>query len=71
VFFQSLILILLFLRFSVFSLFIFYVSFEFLFIFMFIFLLGWGYSPERRQASFYMVFYTLVVSFPLLVYLLL
>lgn len=38
---------------------------------MFIFLLGWGYSPERRQASLYMIFYTLVVSFPLLVYLLL
>jgi NADH-ubiquinone oxidoreductase chain 4 len=36
---------------------------------MFIFLLGWGYRPERFQGSFYMVFYTLVVSFPFLVYL--
>jgi len=63
-------MVLLFLRFSVSSLFIFYVSFEFLFLFMFVFLLGWGYRPERRQASLYMIFYTLVVSFPLLVYIL-
>jgi len=60
---------LLFLRFSFPNLFIFYVSFEFIFLVMFIFLLGWGYSPERRQASFYMVFYTLVVSFPFLIFL--
>jgi len=48
---------------------VFYVSFEFIFLVMFVFLLGWGYRPERRQASFYMVFYTLVVSFPFLVFL--
>jgi len=36
---------------------------------MFFFLIRWGYSPERVQASFYMVFYTLVVSFPFLVFL--
>jgi len=35
---------------------------------MFIFLMSWGYSPERVEASFYMVFYTIVVSFPFLVY---
>jgi len=35
---------------------------------MFVFLLGWGYRMERLQASFYMVFYTLVVSFPFLVF---
>jgi NADH-ubiquinone oxidoreductase chain 4 len=37
--------------------------------FIFLFVLSWGYSPERLQASFYMVFYTVVVSFPFLVYL--
>jgi NADH-ubiquinone oxidoreductase chain 4 len=36
---------------------------------MFVFLMSWGYSPERLEASFYMVFYTIVVSFPFLVYL--
>jgi NADH-ubiquinone oxidoreductase chain 4 len=69
VFFLTLIFFLLFVRFSSLSVFVFYVSFEFIFLVMFVFLLGWGYSPERRQASFYMVFYTLVVSFPFLVFL--
>nr|SPC34976.1 NADH dehydrogenase subunit 4 [Paraleius leontonychus] len=54
--------------FSCFSLLVFYFSFEFLFLLMFFFLLSWGYSPERLQASFYMIFYTIVVSFPFLVY---
>jgi len=54
--------------FSFLSYVVFYLSFEFIFIIIFVFLLGWGYSPERLQASFYMVFYTLVVSFPFLSY---
>jgi hypothetical protein len=65
----GLMFLLLFVRFSTFRVVIFYVRFEFVFLIMFIFLLGWGYRPERFQASFYMVFYTLVVSFPFLVYL--
>jgi len=56
-------------RFSSLSFLVFYVSFEFVFVLMFIFVLGWGYRTERLQASFYMIFYTLVVSFPFLVYL--
>jgi NADH-ubiquinone oxidoreductase chain 4 len=36
---------------------------------MFFFLVFWGYRPERLQASFYMVFYTLLVSLPFLVFL--
>lgn len=55
-------------RFSCFRFLLFYFSFEFLFLLMFIFLLSWGYRPERLQASFYMIFYTIVVSFPFLVY---
>jgi len=35
---------------------------------MFLFVLGWGYSPERVQASFYMIFYTLLVSLPFFCY---
>jgi len=61
--------LLLFVSFSTLRVIVFYVRFEFVFLIMFVFLLGWGYRPERFQASFYMVFYTLVVSFPFLVYL--
>lgn len=57
-----------FLSFVVFNIFVFYVFFEFVFVLMFFFVLNWGYSPERVQASFYMVFYTMVVSFPFLVF---
>jgi NADH-ubiquinone oxidoreductase chain 4 len=63
----TLIFFLLFVRFSSLNLVVFYVSFEFIFLVMFVFLLGWGYRPERRQASFYIVFYTLLVSFPFFV----
>jgi len=69
VFCLTCIFFLLFVRFSFPNLFVFYISFEFIFLVMFVFLLGWGYRPERRQASFYMVFYTLVVSFPFLIFL--
>lgn len=59
----------LFLRFSFFNFLFFYVCFEFIFILMYFFILFWGYSPERLQSAFYMVFYTLIVSFPFLIYL--
>lgn len=68
-FFLGRIFVFLFLSFSSFRFLFFYFSFEFIFILIFLFLLNWGYSPERLTASFYMVFYTLVVSFPFLVYL--
>jgi NADH:ubiquinone oxidoreductase subunit 4 (subunit M) len=58
-----------FLRFFVFNIILFYVFFEFIFILMFVFLLNWGRRPERLQASFYIIFYTMVVSFPFLVFL--
>nr|QYF07810.1 NADH dehydrogenase subunit 4 [Oribatula sakamorii] len=70
-FFLGGIFVLLVCSFLCFSVICFYVCFEFIFVFMFFFLMSWGYSPERLQASFYMVFYTLVVSFPFLVYLVL
>ena len=58
-----------FLSFCCISIVLFYVFFEFTFLLMFLFVIRWGYSMERFQASFYMVFYTLVVSFPFLVFL--
>lgn len=45
----------------------FYFLFESVFLIFFLVLMGWGYSPERLGASFYMLFYTLFVSFPFLV----
>ena len=57
-------------RFTFFRVFLFYVCFEIIFMIIYLFVIGWGRSPERIQASFYMVFYTIVVSFPFLVYLL-
>jgi len=67
-FFLSLITGLLYGCFSCFNVFLFYISFETVFFLMFLFVLGWGYSPERVQASFYMIFYTLLVSLPFFCY---
>ena len=54
-------------RFFIANFLLFYFFFEFVFVLMFFFLLGWGVSPERLEASFYMFFYTLVFSFPFLI----
>jgi len=67
-FFLGSIFLFLLLSFSCLRIFVFYVCFEFIFLLIFLFLLRWGYRTERLQASFYIVFYTLVVSFPFLVY---
>nr|QRK27431.1 NADH dehydrogenase subunit 4 [Longpotamon exiguum] len=56
--------------FSSISYLIFYISFEASLIPTLILILGWGYQPERIQAGIYMLFYTLVLSLPLLVCLL-
>ena len=60
------IILLLILRFISHNYIIFYWSFEAAFLIMFLFLIGWGKSPERIEASFYIIFYTLVFSLPLL-----
>jgi len=70
-FFLFFIFFCLFICFSCLNFFLFYIGFEFIFLLMFLFLLSWGYRPERAQASFYMVFYTLLVSFPFLSYVIL
>lgn len=56
-------------RFIFFNYLYFFIFFEFSFILMFSYLLGWGVSFERLQASFYMFFYTMVFSFPFLIFL--
>nr|QAX27885.1 NADH dehydrogenase subunit 4 [Chilo suppressalis] len=59
-------LIMLFLTFSVMNLFMFYLFFESSLIFTLLLIIGWGYQPERIQAGIYILFYTLFASLPLL-----
>lgn len=46
---------------------IFYILFESSLIPIFLIVLGWGYQPERIRASYYLLFYTLTASLPLLI----
>nr|UJH19444.1 NADH dehydrogenase subunit 4 [Bactrocera tryoni] len=60
-------LIFLVLTFSSMNLFMFYLFFESSLIPTLFLILGWGYQPERLQAGVYLLFYTLLVSLPMLV----
>nr|DAZ87529.1 TPA_asm: NADH dehydrogenase subunit 4 [Phytosciara flavipes] len=59
-------LLLLYLTFSSMNLFMFYLFFESSLIPTLFLILGWGYQPERLQAGFYLLFYTLLASLPML-----
>lgn len=50
------------------NLFIFYVFFEIRLIPTLILIIGWGYQPERLQAGVYLLFYTMVASLPILIF---
>nr|QLY89807.1 NADH dehydrogenase subunit 4 [Agapetus fuscipes] len=65
----NVLLLLLFLygTFSALNLFMFYLFFEGSLIFILFLIIGWGYQPERIQASIYLLFYTLFVSLPMLI----
>nr|WNV61902.1 NADH dehydrogenase subunit 4 [Urodexia penicillum] len=60
-------LLLLVMSFSSMSLFMFYLFFESSLIPTLFLILGWGYQPERLQAGIYLLFYTLLVSLPMLI----
>lgn len=60
-------LLFLILTFSRMNLFIFYLFFERSLIPTLFLIIGWGYQPERLQAGVYLLFYTLLVSLPILV----
>lgn len=62
-----LLLILLILSFGNNNLFIFYLFFEGRLIPTLFLILGWGYQPERLQAGLYLLFYTLLVSLPIII----
>nr|ALO76194.1 NADH deshydrogenase subunit 4 [Dictyoptera aurora] len=57
----------LYMTFSTFHLFMFYLFFEISLIPILMLILGWGYQPERIQAGMYMMMYTLLVSLPFLI----
>lgn len=59
-------LIFLVLSFSVNNLFIFYLFFECSLIPTLVLIFGWGYQPERLMSGYYLLFYTLFFSIPLL-----
>jgi len=62
----SLIIIFLVIAFCSSDLLMFYIIFEASLLPIFMLIIGWGYQPERIQASLYLVFYTLGASLPLL-----
>nr|YP_010022649.1 NADH dehydrogenase subunit 4 [Muscina pascuorum]QOP39497.1 NADH dehydrogenase subunit 4 [Muscina pascuorum] len=62
-----LLLILLVLTFMSMNLLLFYLFFESSLIPTLFLILGWGYQPERLQAGVYLLFYTLLVSLPMLI----
>nr|ARH54881.1 NADH dehydrogenase subunit 4 [Brachypterolus vestitus] len=57
----------LFITFSSMNLFIFYLFFEISLIPTLILIIGWGYQPERVEAGIYLLFYTMLVSLPMMI----
>nr|AND96637.1 NADH deshydrogenase subunit 4 [Drepanocerus kirbyi] len=57
----------LYITFSSLNLFLFYLFFEVSLIPTLILIIGWGYQPERLQAGIYLLFYTLLVSLPMMI----
>nr|YP_009971690.1 NADH dehydrogenase subunit 4 [Hymaea magna]QNG56374.1 NADH dehydrogenase subunit 4 [Hymaea magna] len=55
------------LTFSSLNLFVFYLFFEISLIPTLILIIGWGYQPERIEAGVYLLFYTLLVSLPMMI----
>nr|YP_010692556.1 NADH dehydrogenase subunit 4 [Argopistes sexvittatus]WBV77038.1 NADH dehydrogenase subunit 4 [Argopistes sexvittatus]WBV77051.1 NADH dehydrogenase subunit 4 [Argopistes sexvittatus] len=66
-FMLSSLLISLFITFSSLNIFIFYLFFEISLIPIMILIIGWGYQPERLEAGFYLLFYTLFMSLPMMI----
>nr|AWV83453.1 NADH dehydrogenase subunit 4 [Kikihia muta] len=59
-------MIFLIISFSTSSIMVFYICFESSLIPIMIIIMGWGYQPERIDASYYLLFYTLFASLPML-----
>nr|WVD73143.1 NADH dehydrogenase subunit 4 [Monolepta bicavipennis] len=57
----------LFMTFSSLNLFMFYLFFEISLIPTLMLIIGWGYQPERLDAGIYLLFYTLLMSLPMMI----
>uniref|UniRef100_A0A1P8NN32 NADH-ubiquinone oxidoreductase chain 4 n=1 Tax=Phratora vulgatissima TaxID=878366 RepID=A0A1P8NN32_9CUCU len=57
----------LYLTFSSLNLFVFYLFFEISLIPTLFLIIGWGYQPERIEAGIYLLFYTLLMSLPMMI----
>nr|YP_010535865.1 NADH dehydrogenase subunit 4 [Anaedus unidentatus]UYB79077.1 NADH dehydrogenase subunit 4 [Anaedus unidentatus] len=66
-FFMLVLIFSLVLTFSFLNLFLFYLFFEISLIPIFVLVIGWGYQPERIQAGFYLLIYTLLASLPMMI----
>lgn len=62
------IILILFLFFSIKNIILFYFFFELRLIPTFMLIIYWGYNPERLRSAYYILMYTLLISLPLLVY---
>nr|APX39922.1 NADH dehydrogenase subunit 4 [Hydrothassa fairmairei] len=67
VFFLVFLMLSLFMTFSSLNLFIFYLFFEISLIPTIFLIIGWGYQPERIEAGIYLLFYTLMMSLPMMI----
>nr|AYQ19127.1 NADH dehydrogenase subunit 4 [Erotylinae sp. 4 ACP-2013] len=54
--------------FSALNLFLFYLFFEISLIPTLMLIIGWGYQPERIEAGMYLLFYTMIVSLPMMIF---
>nr|AOY39716.1 NADH dehydrogenase subunit 4 [Scolytinae sp. BMNH 1043001] len=66
-FMMVLLLFTLVLSFMTMNLFIFYIFFELSLVLTLLLILGWGGQPERLMAGLYLLFYTLIVSLPMMI----
>nr|ARH53995.1 NADH dehydrogenase subunit 4 [Phyllobrotica quadrimaculata] len=57
----------LFMTFSSMNLFMFYLFFEISLVPVLMLIIGWGYQPERLEAGVYLLFYTLLMSLPMMI----
>lgn len=65
------ILVILFIFFSVKNIFLFYIIFELRLIPTFFIVVYWGYNPERLRAALFILIYTMLISLPLLLFIIL
>nr|AOY39469.1 NADH dehydrogenase subunit 4 [Cerophytidae sp. BMNH 900085] len=63
----NILILVLILTFCSLNIFLFYIFFEISIIPTLMLIIGWGYQPERIQAGFYMIMYTLTGSLPMMI----